>query len=121
MYVRWISVPLAVLVTVAAAAQEPPAKAPLELAKQSGCLECHGVDAMVIGPAYRDVAERYKDDATARERLIETVKKGGKGNWARISRGVPMPPHSPRLTDEEISVLVNWILGFGLGKPQVHP
>ena len=85
---------------------------PAELAKQAGCFECHGVDNNVVGPAYADVAARYKSDDKAREQLIETVKKGGKGNWSRITRGVPMPPHSPRLTDEEISRLVNWILGL---------
>ena len=89
---------------------------PPELAKMDGCFECHSVDHKVVGPAYADVAARYKDDAKARERLIETVKKGGKGNWTRISRGVPMPPHSPSLTDEEISTLVNWILGLEPGK-----
>jgi cytochrome c len=111
---RWIGFSLGVLMSTAPGliAQERASMPPAELAKQAGCFECHSVDKKVIGPAYADVAARYKGDAKARERLIETVKKGGKGNWTSITRGVPMPPHSPRLTDEEISILVNWIVGL---------
>jgi len=114
---RWISLPIAVLMSISgvpghAADQAPPAQVPAELAKESGCFECHGVDKIVIGPAYRDVAARYKDDAKAPERLIEKVKNGGKGNWTDVTKGVPMPPHSPRLSDEQIASLVNWILGL---------
>ena len=90
-------------------AQERESWSPPELAKQAGCLQCHNVEKKVVGPAWADVADRYRDDAKARERLIETVKKGGKGNWTSITRGVPMPAHSPRLTDDEITRLVDWI------------
>lgn len=110
----WIPLSLVLLMSISGgsglAAQESQAPAPPELAKESGCLECHSVDKPVIGPAWRDVAARYRDDAKERERLIETVKRGGKGNWTRVTRGVPMPPHSRRLTHEEISRLVDWIL-----------
>ncbi len=118
MNTRWIGISLGVLISAAPGliAQESATLPPAELAKQAGCFECHSVDNKVVGPAYADVAARYKSDPKAPERLIETVKKGGKGNWTRISRGVPMPPHSPRLTDEEISRLVNWILGLESGK-----
>ena len=86
---------------------------PAELAKQSGCFECHSVEDKLIGPSFVDIAARYKGDAKAREQLIETVRKGGKGNWKRITRGVPMPPYSGRLNDQEITDLVDWILESG--------
>jgi cytochrome c len=85
---------------------------PEELARKSGCLECHSVDKAVTGPAFRAVADRYKDDAKARTALIEKVSKGGKGNWTEISRGIPMPPHSKILSSAEISRLVDWILSL---------
>jgi cytochrome c len=44
--------------------------------------------------------------------LIETVKNGGKGHWTEVTGGVPMPPFSPRLTDAEITRLVDWILSL---------
>jgi cytochrome c len=113
----WLGIPLAILIGVAPGlgGQARVSLPPAELAKQTGCFECHGsgTDKPAVGPSYADIAARYKGDAKARERLIEIVKKGGKGNWTRISRGVPMPPYSPRLTDEEIARLVNWILESG--------
>ncbi|MGR8978758.1 MAG: c-type cytochrome [Gammaproteobacteria bacterium] len=82
------------------------------LARKSGCLECHSIDKKVIGPAFRDVSARYKNNTRARAVLIEKVKNGGKGNWTEITGGVPMPPHSPRLSDAEIQRLVDWVLSF---------
>ena len=46
------------------------ADAALSLARQNGCLKCHSVDKHKDGPAYRDVAAKYKDKDHA-----ETVKK----------------------------------------------
>ena len=114
MNIRWSGIAFGVLLIAVPGliAQERASLPVAELAKQTGCFECHSVDEKVVGPAYTDVAARYKSDEKARDRLIEIVKKGGKGNWTRITRGVPMPPHSPRLTDEEISLLVNWILSL---------
>ena len=33
------------------------------LAKANNCLLCHSVAAAIIGPAYKDVAKKYKGDA----------------------------------------------------------
>ena len=82
------------------------------LARENGCFECHGVDQKIIGPSFRDIANRYKTDQNARQALIETIKKGGKGNWTEVSGGIPMPPYSPRLSDSEIEELVDWLLGL---------
>ena len=89
---------------------------PARLAKSAGCLQCHAAGKDVVGPSWAEVAARYKGDDKAREHLIAVVKKGGKGNWSRMSHGVPMPPYSPRLTDDEITRLVSWILTPQPGK-----
>lgn len=81
------------------------------LARRSGCLECHAVDKKVIGPAFHDVAARYKDRSGARDALIEKVRKGGKGNWTEVTGGVLMPPHSGLLATSEIERLVDWVRG----------
>ncbi len=88
------------------------AQADLSLAKKSGCLACHTVDKKVVGPAWKDVAVRYKGQENARSMLIEKVKKGGKGNWIEITKGAPMPPYSPRVSDQNIEALVDFILGL---------
>ena len=82
------------------------------LAKKSGCTACHAIDHKVVGPAWADVAKRYKGDASAKDALVKKVKHGGKGNWTEVTHGVPMPPYSPRVTDENIAKLVDFVLGL---------
>lgn len=84
----------------------------LTLAKKSGCLACHSVDKKLVGPAWKEVAARYKNIETARSQLIEKVAKGGKGNWADITGDVPMPPYHPRVTMENIEQLVDFVLSL---------
>ncbi|EWH01900.1 c-type cytochrome [Halomonas sp. BC04] len=53
----------------------------IDLAWDSGCFNCHDLERSLRGPAWLDVAERYRDDDEAFERLVETVREGGSGNW----------------------------------------
>lgn len=76
------------------------------LAKANNCLSCHAVDRKLVGPAYQDVAKKYKDDNEAEAKLIKKVKEGGKGVWGQI----PMPPNSPKVSDADIKTLVEWVL-----------
>lgn len=92
--------------------QSNEAQAAEALARKTGCLECHSIDKSIVGPAYRDIAERYKDDSGARAALINKVKNGSKNNWTKVSRGIPMPPHSKILTTAEIERLVDWVLSL---------
>jgi len=108
MKTRLLSITAAVALMMGAQA----AYANLELAKKSGCLACHSVDHKVVGPAWKDVAAKYKGDAGAREALIKKVHTGGKGNWTAVTGGVPMPPYSPRVSDENIETLVDFVLGL---------
>ena len=108
MKARWIGIPVIALMFLGAGK----AWADEALARRSGCLECHSVDKKVIGPAFHDIAARYSNVARARATLMEKVKKGGKGNWTEVTGGVPMPPHSPRLTDAEIQRLVDWVMSL---------
>ena len=75
------------------------------LMKKSGCVACHAVDKKVIGPAYQEVAAKYKGDKDAVAKLTEKVKKGGMGEWGQI----PMPPNT-HVPDADINALVGWIL-----------
>lgn len=84
----------------------------LYLAKKSGCLACHSVEKKIVGPAWRDISNRYLNDTNANLQLTEKIKKGGKGNWTDITGGAPMPPYSPRVSDTDINNLVSFILGI---------
>lgn len=84
-----------------------PAMANLELAQKKNCLACHAVDKKLVGPAYKDVAAKYKGDKTAEAKLTEKVQKGGSGVWGQI----PMPAN-PQVNPDEAKTLVKWILSL---------
>jgi cytochrome c len=100
------------VVALASSFVAAPAMANLDLAKASGCLACHSVDAKVVGPAWKDVAAKYKGQGDAKAMLVESIKKGSKGKWTAVTGGVPMPPYSPRVSDENINKLAEFILGL---------
>ena len=75
--------------------------------KKDGCAACHAIDKKIVGPAYVDVAAKYKGDKKAEAMLIEKVKKGGVGVWGQI----PMPPNAA-VKDEDIKTLVKWVLAL---------
>jgi cytochrome c len=78
------------------------------LAQKSGCLACHGVDKKVLGPAFKDVAAKYKGDKSAEAKLVTKVQKGGSGVWGPI----PMPANSPQVKDGDIKAIVKWVLSL---------
>ncbi len=82
-----------------------PAIADEALAKARNCMACHAPASKLVGPAYRDVARKYANDAGAVDRLAAKVIKGGSGAWG----AVPMPAN-PQVTEAEARRLVGWIL-----------
>ena len=95
------------LATLAAALAATPALANEALAQKSGCMACHAVDKKVVGPAYNEVAAKYKGDANAAAKLADKVKKGGTGVWGPV----PMPPNAA-VSDADIKKLVAYILSL---------
>lgn len=85
-----------------------PAGPGLELLKKNNCTTaCHAVDKKVVGPAYFDVALKYKGDAAAPAKLAAKVKAGGQGVWGQI----PMTPN-PQVTDADMKVMIAYILAL---------
>jgi cytochrome c len=78
-----------------------------DMMKKNGCNACHSEDKKVIGPSYKDVAAKYKGDATAVAKLTEKVKKGGSGVWGPV----PMPPNT-QVKDEDVKKMVELILAL---------
>jgi cytochrome c len=75
------------------------------LMHRDGCAACHAIDKNVVGPAYQDVAAKYRGDKDALAKLSNKVKRGGSGVWGSI----PMPPNT-QVSDADIKNLVDWIL-----------
>ena len=88
------------LLAMAAAAQASDA-----LAKKHACFACHTLDKKMVGPAYRDVAAKYRSDKDAAAKLAQKVKNGSQGVWGNV----PMPPNTA-VPDADINALVKWIL-----------
>jgi len=100
-----------VLVLAAAAALLPGVAAADDneaLAKKHNCLACHQIDKKGVGPAYKEIAKKYKGQAGIEAKLADKVKKGGAGVWGQI----PMPPNAAA-PDSDIKKLVEWILKMG--------
>ncbi|WP_455376001.1 c-type cytochrome [Kaarinaea lacus] len=93
-------------------AKVDPHQEELSLARKSGCLACHAIDKKVVGPAWRDVSKRYKTDPDAKSKLIAKVSKGGKGNWTDVVGTAAMPPYSPRVSEQNITRLVEFVLSL---------
>ncbi len=73
------------------------------LARSKGCLGCHAIDKKIVGPAYKEVAQKYAGQNVV-DQLSAKVMKGGGGVWG----GMAMPPNA--VTPEEARKLVEWVL-----------
>lgn len=91
--------------TLAAGTFAADSKAGEALTKSSGCTACHSVDKKLVGPAFKEVAAKYKNDKGAEAALVKKVKAGGKGAWGEV----PMPPNA-HVKDDDIKAMVRWIL-----------
>lgn len=101
---------LSVLVLLSRAALAAPLAvdpAMLELADRSRCLTCHDLDETVRGPAWRDVARRYRGKPEVEDALVSKVHEGGGGAW-----GNDYMSANKRVGLENIRVLVRWILAL---------
>lgn len=87
--------------------------AKLITAKQ--CLACHQVETPSVGPAYLDVAMRYRDDKEALARLQQKLKTGGGGVWGEI----PMPPQAA-VNEQESQQIIRAILGLSEGMSELR-
>ena len=80
------------------------AQANADLAKSKNCLACHSIDKKVIGPAFKDVAAKYKGQKDAEAKLVTSITKGSTGVWGPMA----MPPNG--VTEAEAHSLAKWVL-----------
>lgn len=79
------------------------------IVKKARCVACHTVDQKRVGPAYKDVATRYRGDAGAPGKLFDKVRHGGTGVWGEV----PMIPHpADKISDDDLKTAVQWILSL---------
>jgi cytochrome c len=77
------------------------------LADKAGCVACHKSDVKLVGPAFKDVAAKYKTRTDAIPYLMNRVRQGGPGNWGVV----PMMANDvSRISDADLKSLIEWVL-----------
>jgi S-disulfanyl-L-cysteine oxidoreductase SoxD len=84
-----------------AAAQATPVR---ELLQKNVCLACHQIDAKLVGPSLRAVAERHGARPDARAYLTARIKGGSVGQWGTI----PMPAQA--LSEADALAIAEWLV-----------
>lgn len=84
-----------------AAAQATPVR---ELLQKNVCLACHQVDAKLVGPSLKAVAERHAARPDARAYLAARIKGGSVGQWGSI----PMPAQA--LSEADALAIAEWLV-----------
>jgi cytochrome c len=103
------SAPWALLSFITLTGAALPTAASEAIVKKARCVACHAVDAKRVGPAYQEVAAKYKGDAAAPDRLFQKVRQGGAGVWGQV----PMLPHpADKISDEDLKAAIAWILSL---------
>ncbi len=99
------SAPAAPAAAAARPKPDPAANAAFALAQKNTCTACHGVENKIVGPGFREIAQRYATRADAAAYLAGKIRSGGQGVWGAI----PMPPQA--LSDADAAALAQWLVG----------
>ncbi|MES2676432.1 MAG: ThuA domain-containing protein [Pseudomonadota bacterium] len=75
------------------------------LMRENGCKSCHSVDTKIVGPAFKEVAARYKNDKNALKYLTNKIAKGGNGAWGELNM-----PAFATLSENDRAVMAAYIL-----------
>lgn len=78
-----------------------------DLLKANGCKSCHNVDVKIVGPAFKDIAERYKNDKKALKYLVNKIAKGGNGAWGELNM-----PAFATLSEADRTTLATYVLSL---------
>lgn len=95
---------LFVLLACASVALSAPAFASADLAKAKNCMGCHALDKKLLGPAFKEVAAKYKGQKDAQAKMVASIAKGSNGVWGPIA----MPPNG--VSPAEAESLAKWVL-----------
>jgi len=94
-----------------------------KLSAESGCNLCHSLEhrkygsneLLPIGPAWEDIARKYRGQKDAVDRLVRIVVQGTGSqdrHWSGKASGVTMPPNAVEISKPDAEKLVRWILSL---------
>lgn len=84
-----------------------PALADQALATSKNCMACHAVEKKLVGPSFKDVANRYANQSDAKAKLASKIVKGGSGVWGPV----PMPANN-QVSEADAQKLAAWVLSL---------
>lgn len=87
-----------------------------DLIDANNCLGCHNIDEQRIGPSYKAVAQKYKNDPKAMEYLTNKIGNGGSGAWGELNM-----PAFPGLSEDNRRILATYVLSLANEKPKNLP
>lgn len=82
-----------------------PEHSAIPIAKQWNCFNCHQIDQPSTAPSFLSIAQRYRSDPTAFDRMPAVIRKGGTTNW-----GATPKRETEHLPVGESIELTLWIL-----------
>ena len=80
----------------------------LSLAQKKGCFGCHDTTRTEVGPSWREVAEKYRENSNASHQLAGSILYGSMGNWGKR----PMKGHAKKLNRDEALALAEFIMSL---------
>ncbi len=86
-----------------------------ELVKKNNCMICHKVEEKAMGPAFKEVAAKYKKDAEGAKKIEGVLKNGSKNAWGENS----MMPPQPAVSEADAKAIATWMLS--LAKEEAAP
>ncbi|MEG0975355.1 MAG: c-type cytochrome [Comamonas sp.] len=95
------------IATALAVSASAPAWADQALAQSKNCMACHSVDKKVVGPSFKDIANKFGGQAGAADMLAQKIVKGSSGVWGPV----PMPANT-QVSEADAKTLANWVLSL---------
>ncbi len=77
-----------------------------QLARKSGCFNCHAIEKDKVGPSFRHIAKN------GTEKVIDVIQNGSQGKWEKFNKRM-MPAYNKKFSKEELNILKEWIDSLG--------
>lgn len=87
------------------------------LINNSDCRTCHTRDVKTVGPAFRQIAERYPVSRQTIDTLAKRIIRGSHGVWGTDNN---MPAH-PSISPHDARTIANYILSINEPTPKTLP
>ncbi|MFK7920729.1 MAG: ThuA domain-containing protein, partial [Bacteroidia bacterium] len=83
-----------------------------DLIGEYGCIACHAIDKVVLGPSYQDVSEKYQDKADKVSYMMSKIINGGSGVW-----GANAMPAQAQVSEGDAEKIAIYLLSLASKEP----